>query len=40
MKKDFEIRISINQDGMKTGMIEYVPGEYAWRQLKDEVVTL
>ena len=37
-KKRYEeglrIKISINQDGMKTGMIEYIPGEYAWRTVK------
>ena len=33
-EEGLRIKISINQDGIKTGMIEYVPGEYAWRTVK------
>lgn len=39
-KKRYEeglrIKISVDEDGLKTGMIEYVPGEVCWRTVKAE----
>lgn len=32
-KEGLRIKLSINQDRIVTGMIEYVPGEYTWRTL-------
>lgn len=30
-REGLRIKISVDEAGIKTGMIEYVPGEYAWR---------
>ncbi len=34
------IKISVNQDGVNTGMIEYVPGQYAWRTINAKNYTV
>ncbi|CQR72846.1 Acetyltransferase (GNAT) family protein [Sporomusa ovata DSM 2662] len=34
------IKISVNQDNIQTGMIEYVPGKYAWRTIHAEDYTV
>jgi GNAT superfamily N-acetyltransferase len=39
-KEGLKIKISVDEDGIKTGMIEYVPGEYAFRTIQAKGYTV
>jgi GNAT superfamily N-acetyltransferase len=39
-KEGLRIKISVDAKGIKTGMIEYVPGEYCWRTIRAKGYTV
>ncbi|NJD01181.1 MAG: GNAT family N-acetyltransferase [Ruminiclostridium sp.] len=39
-KEGLRIKISVNEEGIKTGMIEYVPGEFTWRTIRAKGYTV